>query len=57
MGELAVRRCGSSSQALFTLVFVLVFNFFLFRIMPSDPVRLLTRQRGVQLIAGGPGRG
>jgi peptide/nickel transport system permease protein len=27
----------------------LVFNFFLFRIMPGDPVRLLTRQKGVEL--------
>ena len=36
-------------QAFFTLVFVLVFNFFLFRIMPGDPVRLLTRQRGIEL--------
>ena len=36
-------------QALFTLFFILTVNFFLFRVMPSDPVRLLTRQRGVQL--------
>ncbi len=36
-------------QAFFTLIFVLVFNFFLFRIMPGDPVRLLTRQRGIEL--------
>ncbi len=36
-------------EALFTLVFVLIFNFFLFRIMPSDPIRILTRQRGVRL--------
>ena len=38
-----------SLQALFTLWFIITVNFFLFRIMPSDPVRLLTRQRGVQL--------
>jgi peptide/nickel transport system permease protein len=38
-------------QAGGTLLFILVVNFFLFRIMPSDPVRLLTRQRGVQLSA------
>ncbi|MGZ8570653.1 MAG: ABC transporter permease [Actinomycetota bacterium] len=38
-----------SLEALATLAFVLVFNFFLFRIMPSDPVRILTRQRGVRL--------
>jgi peptide/nickel transport system permease protein len=36
-------------QSLLTLVFIIVFNFFLFRVMPGDPVRLLTRQRGVQL--------
>src|SRR5262245_59255310 len=36
-------------QALLTLVFVLVFNFFLFRIMPGDPVRLLTKQKGIEL--------
>jgi len=30
-------------QALLTLVFVLSFNFFLFRIMPSDPARFLAR--------------
>jgi len=38
-----------SLETLATLAFVLVFNFFLFRIMPSDPVRILTRQRGVRL--------
>jgi peptide/nickel transport system permease protein len=37
------------AQALFTLLFVLTFNFFLFRVMPGDPVRLLTKQKGVQL--------
>jgi peptide/nickel transport system permease protein len=36
-------------RSLGTLAFVLAFNFFLFRIMPSDPVRILTRQRGVRL--------
>jgi peptide/nickel transport system permease protein len=36
---------------LLTLAFVLVFNFFLFRIMPSDPIRILTRQRGARLTA------
>jgi peptide/nickel transport system permease protein len=36
-------------QALLTLAFVLVFNFFLFRIMPGDPVRLLTKQKGIEL--------
>lgn len=29
--------------ALFTLWFVLTFNFFLFRVMPSDPIAILTR--------------
>ncbi|HVD71428.1 MAG TPA: ABC transporter permease [Actinomycetota bacterium] len=36
-------------QALATLAFILVFNFFLFRVMPSDPVKLLTKQKGIQL--------
>jgi peptide/nickel transport system permease protein len=36
-------------QALFTLAFILAFNFFLFRIMPGDPVRLLTKQKGIEL--------
>jgi peptide/nickel transport system permease protein len=36
-------------QAAFTLLFIITVNFFLFRVMPSDPIRLLTRQRGVQL--------
>jgi peptide/nickel transport system permease protein len=36
-------------QAVVTMVFVVVFNFFLFRIMPSDPVKLLTRTQGLQL--------
>ena len=37
------------AQTLFTLAFVLTFNFFLFRIMPGDPVRLLTKQKGIEL--------
>jgi peptide/nickel transport system permease protein len=36
-------------QAIITLFFILTFNFFLFRVMPSDPVRLLTKQKGVKL--------
>jgi peptide/nickel transport system permease protein len=36
-------------QALLTLVAVVVFNFFLFRILPADPVALLTRGAGAQL--------
>lgn len=36
-------------QALFTMVFVVTFNFFLFRVMPADPVQLLTRTQGVRL--------
>jgi peptide/nickel transport system permease protein len=34
---------GKVGQALLTLVFVLTFNFFLFRVMPGDPVSLLLR--------------
>ncbi len=34
---------GKVLQALLTLVFVLVFNFFLFRVMPGDPAALLLR--------------
>lgn len=37
------------AQALLTLVAVIVFNFFLFRILPADPVALLTRGAGAQL--------
>jgi peptide/nickel transport system permease protein len=36
-------------QALLTLFFVLVFNFFLFRILPSDPVKNLTRGSGLKI--------
>ncbi len=36
-------------QAFFTLIFVLCFNFFLFRIMPGDPVRLLAKEKGIHL--------
>lgn len=35
--------------AIVTLFFVLVFNFFLFRILPSDPVKFLTRGLGLQV--------
>lgn len=34
---------GKVAQALLTLVFVIVFNFFLFRVMPGDPAALLLR--------------
>ncbi|MGZ8601609.1 MAG: ABC transporter permease [Actinomycetota bacterium] len=37
--------------ALLTLFFVMVFNFFLFRILPSDPVKFLTRGAGLQIDA------
>jgi peptide/nickel transport system permease protein len=37
------------AQALLTLVAVIIFNFFLFRILPADPVALLTRGAGAQL--------
>jgi len=40
----AVRRTGS---ALLTLLFVVLFNFFLFRMLPGDPVKLYTRGRNV----------
>ena len=36
-------------QALLTVAFVITFNFFLFRVMPADPVALLTRTQGVHL--------
>jgi len=38
-------------QAFITLFFVLIFNFFLFRILPSDPVKFLTRGAGLQISA------
>jgi peptide/nickel transport system permease protein len=37
---------GKLAQALLTLAFVLVFNFFLFRVMPGDPITLLLRGSG-----------
>jgi peptide/nickel transport system permease protein len=37
---------GKGLQALLTLAFVLVFNFFLFRVMPGDPAALLLRGTG-----------
>jgi peptide/nickel transport system permease protein len=37
---------GKVLQALLTLAFVLVFNFFLFRVMPGDPAVLLLRGTG-----------
>ena len=40
----AVRRTGS---AILTLAFVVLFNFFLFRMLPGDPVKLYTRGRNV----------
>ena len=39
------------AQALLTLFSVVVFNFFLFRILPADPVEFLTRGAGAQLNA------
>ena len=36
-------------QAIATLVFVVAFNFFLFRVMPGDPVRLLAKAQGLEL--------
>ena len=40
----AVRR---TAAAFMTLVFVVLFNFFLFRMLPGDPVKLYTRGRNV----------
>jgi peptide/nickel transport system permease protein len=40
---------GKVLQAIATLLFVIVFNFFLFRVMPGDPVKLLTRGQGLRL--------
>jgi peptide/nickel transport system permease protein len=37
---------GKVAQAVLTLAFVLVFNFFLFRVMPGDPITLLLRGSG-----------
>jgi peptide/nickel transport system permease protein len=37
---------GKVFQAILTLAFVLVFNFFLFRVMPGDPATLLLRGTG-----------
>jgi peptide/nickel transport system permease protein len=34
---------GKIAQAILTLLFVLVFNFFLFRVMPGDPAAILLR--------------
>lgn len=39
-------------QALLTTAFVVTFNFFLFRVMPADPIALLTRTQGVHLSEG-----
>ncbi len=42
---------GKVFQALLTLLFILTFNFFLFRILPGDPVAVLTKTQGVELSA------
>ncbi|MGI8693186.1 MAG: ABC transporter permease [Geodermatophilaceae bacterium] len=44
VGRYAVRRTLSAGA---TLVFVVVFNFFLFRVLPGDPIALYTRGRNV----------
>ena len=44
----AATRCGRSAPGSRTLVFVLVFNFFLFRMLPGDPIGLYTRGRNVR---------
>ena len=38
-------------QALLTLFAVVIFNFFLFRVLPADPIDLLTRGQGLRLSA------
>ena len=40
---------GKVAQAVLTLLFILTFNFFLFRILPGDPVRILTKGSGQRL--------
>jgi peptide/nickel transport system permease protein len=40
---------GKLAQVLFTLFFILTFNFFLFRLLPGDPVTLLVKQAGKDL--------
>lgn len=40
---------GKLGQAVLTLLFILTFNFFLFRILPGDPVKLLTKGAGQRL--------
>lgn len=40
---------GKLGQAVLTLLFIITFNFFLFRILPGDPVRLLTKGQGGRL--------
>lgn len=44
MGRFALRRAGTAAA---TAAFVLVFNFFLFRLLPGDPVALITRGRNM----------
>jgi peptide/nickel transport system permease protein len=40
---------GKLGQAVLTLLFIVTFNFFLFRILPGDPVKLLTKGAGQRL--------
>ena len=40
---------GKVFQAFLTLVLILIFNFFLFRVIPADPVTLLVRASGKDL--------
>ncbi|MFN0283505.1 MAG: ABC transporter permease [Kineosporiaceae bacterium] len=44
MARYAVRRAGTAAG---TAVFVLVVNFFLFRLLPGDPIALITRGRNM----------
>ncbi|WP_369812532.1 ABC transporter permease [Kineosporia sp. A_224] len=44
VGRYALRRAGTAAG---TAVFVLVVNFFLFRLLPGDPIGLITRGRNM----------
>ena len=46
---------GKILQALLTLFFILDFNFFLFRVMPGDPVETAHAQRGRRALRGATG--
>ena len=37
------------AQVILTMFFILVFNFFLFRVMPGDPVKMFAKSSGAHL--------